>query len=45
MNDELETTWKLVPLVYIYLLSNHFQEWTEVNHKKPVGTVGPAPSV
>ena len=45
MNDELETTWKLVPVGYIYLLSNQFQERTELNHKKPVGTVGPAPSI
>jgi hypothetical protein len=45
MIDELKTMWKLLVVAYICLLSKHFQERTEANHKKLVGTVGPAPRI
>jgi hypothetical protein len=34
ISDEYYKTWKLVPVVYIYLLSKHFQERTELNHRE-----------
>jgi hypothetical protein len=32
-------------VVYVYQLYKHFQERNEVYHKKPLRTVGPAPSI